>query len=136
MRRFSFSAAVLLLLSLAACGTPQERCEARVSAEYRNVIRLLAEVEANLARGYAWENQPVRSSGWRMCGGYYGGPAYYGYGYGYGSCYGGGPEVVRTRVAIDPEAEQRKRNSLQQRLNDLATRGPQSCQSLAGTARP
>ena len=52
-------AILALPLTLAACGTPQERCIAKNTSEYRSVARLLAEDEGNLARGYAWEERQV-----------------------------------------------------------------------------
>lgn len=51
MRGFWISAAVL---ALAACGTPQQQCIGQVSGNLRVVDQLIAESEANLARGYAF----------------------------------------------------------------------------------
>ena len=56
--------ALLTLSVLAACGTPQEQCIRRETSELRKVDRLLAEVRANLDRGYALRTEtysvPVR----------------------------------------------------------------------------
>ncbi len=57
----------LTCLVVAACGTPQERCISQNTREYRSVSNLLAEVEANLARGYAWEEREVWTNEWTEC---------------------------------------------------------------------
>ena len=44
---------ISVALGLAACATPQQQCIAQVSGNLRVVDRLIAETEANLARGYA-----------------------------------------------------------------------------------
>ena len=59
--------AIALPLLLAACGTPQERCIRKNTVEYRNVSNLLSEVEANLARGYAWEERISSRTVWSTC---------------------------------------------------------------------
>lgn len=48
-----------LLLTLAACGTPQEQCIGSVTRDMRVVDRLIAEAEGNLARGYAFASVVV-----------------------------------------------------------------------------
>lgn len=101
-------------LLLAACGTPQQQCIARNTGEYRTVSELLAEVEGNLARGYAWEEREVSSVEWEDCPAVVRGP-------------GGEPRAVlrpclrrvtdteRFRVPIDPLSEARKRDGLIER---------------------
>lgn len=44
---------ISVALGLAACGTPQQQCISQVTGNLRVVDRLVAETEANLARGYA-----------------------------------------------------------------------------------
>ena len=44
-----------VLLLLAACGTPQERCISRNTKDLQVVNGLIAEAEGNLGRGYALE---------------------------------------------------------------------------------
>ena len=110
-RPFFAAAAALPLLVLAGCGTPQEQCIARNTGEYRAVSQLLAEVEGNLARGYAWEEREVTSTEWGMCerlgrdkdgkmtilrSG----------------CWRDVTDTERYRVPIDPAAEARKRDNL------------------------
>ena len=43
------------LVALTACGTPQQQCIGAVSRDMRVVDGLIAETEANIARGYAIE---------------------------------------------------------------------------------
>ena len=107
------------LLALAACGTPQEQCINRETREIRHLERLLAEVEGNLARGYAYEEYEVPMTRWEVCGvdritrpngtviekqrmcleDY---------------------TVTRTRdVPIDPDAEARKRDGLRKKIKSL-----------------
>jgi hypothetical protein len=43
------------LLILVACGTPQEQCIAGNTRDARVVTQLIAQTEANIARGYALE---------------------------------------------------------------------------------
>lgn len=57
----------LLLLLLAACGTPQERCIQRETRDLRINDRLIAETEANLKRGYALEEVTVWQPEWVVC---------------------------------------------------------------------
>lgn len=125
MSRIPLALTCAAMLGLAACGTPTERCEANVTAEQRNVARLLQDVEENIARGYAWEYATTDDTGFRFCaGGFRGG--YGRVGLGYSSCYGG-PQTTRKRVPIDPAAEMRKRDALQQRLAALSAQGPSQC---------
>ena len=113
--------------SVASCTTPAEQCNARISAEQRNVSRLLQEVEANIARGYAYETRPGYSPGFRVCaGGFRHGSDRLGLGY--SGCYGG-DRTIRERVAIDPESELRKRAALRNRLAALSTAGGAQCAS-------
>ena len=106
---------ILLALSsvliVASCGTPQERCISRNTREYRTIASLLAEVEGNLARGYAWEERTVTRMEWDDCG--------YVYRDGDGvrrfgtrSCMRNVADTERYRVPIDPAAETRKRDNL------------------------
>lgn len=132
MNRVTLAITCVAMFGLASCGTPIEHCEERVAAERRNVSRLLQEVEANIARGYAWEST-VNDTSFRLCaGGFRGG--YGRLGLGYSSCYGG-PDTVRKRVAIDPAAEMRKRDALQKRLAALSSQGVTQCVAREGAAK-
>lgn len=59
--------ALTLCALLAACGTPQEQCINRSTRDLRTVDRLIAETEANLARGYALETVTVYETEWTWC---------------------------------------------------------------------
>lgn len=59
---------LLLLPLLAACGTPQENCIARVTRDLRVVESLISETETNLRRGYAMEEYTTYHPEWRECG--------------------------------------------------------------------
>ncbi|MFN0113779.1 MAG: hypothetical protein ACKVPY_03790 [Paracoccaceae bacterium] len=61
--RLSFAALALL----AACGTPQEQCIAGQTRDLRNVDRLIAETQGNLARGYRFETVEVTDTRWVIC---------------------------------------------------------------------
>lgn len=58
---------VILVLLLAACGTPQEQCINRQTRDARVLERLIAESEANLRRGYALEEVVVYRDRWVQC---------------------------------------------------------------------
>ncbi len=107
------------VLVVAACGTPQEQCISRSTREYRTVANLLGEVEANLARGYAWEERTVTRTEWDDC------PRVIRDKDGNSrivnrSCIREVPETERYRVPIDPAAETRKRDNLAARKQALA----------------
>ncbi len=65
MRRFVLSLSLLSLV--AACGTPQEQCINRNTRNLRTVEKLIAEVQGNLDRGYAYEQYTVTVPVWREC---------------------------------------------------------------------
>ncbi|WP_299360930.1 hypothetical protein [uncultured Paracoccus sp.] len=108
----------LICVSLAACGTPRERCEARNTREYRTIANLLEEVQTNLDRGYAWEQRETRRVVWRDCRDLVrrrdGTTDVV-----YRPCLRSVPDVERYRVPIDPAAETRKRDNLVARLKAL-----------------
>ena len=114
-------AALSLLTLLAACGTPQQQCISRQTGEYRNVSALLAEVEGNIARGYAWAERPVRSVEWRDCSRVVrardGRAAVVSR-----PCLRDVVETERYRVPIDPAAEARKRDGLIAQRTELRSR--------------
>lgn len=121
---------LLPVLVLAACGTPQERCISRNTTEYRTVSRLLAEVEGNLARGYAWDERQVVSTEWDDC------PVAVRGKKGEREfttrpCLRRVTETERFRVPIDPAAETRKRDNLAAHQATLNTRA----QAAVGACR-
>jgi hypothetical protein len=58
---------ILGLALLTACGTPQEQCVARNTRDLRTVDKLIAEVQGNLARGYALRETTVTRPSWESC---------------------------------------------------------------------
>ncbi|WP_372840653.1 hypothetical protein [Phaeovulum sp.] len=120
MHRFLRLLPFALVLGLLACGTPQERCIWRATQELEAVESLLAEVEGNLARGYAWEDYQETQMRWVRCvvpvPAPPPGPP--------GSapppppqtreslCFEPFTVTLQRRVAIDPAAERRKRDGL------------------------
>jgi hypothetical protein len=120
MRR-NTALALIAALSLAACGTPQDRCISRNTSEYRTVSALLAEVEGNLARGYAWEERQIVRTRFDQCRRVYrdrdGNTHVESYG-----CWRDYVDNERYRVPIDPVAEARKRDGLAERQAALSGR--------------
>lgn len=110
--------ALLPVLAVTACGTPQERCISRNTDEYRAVSRLLAGVEGNLARGYAWEERSVTRTEWRDCP-YVSVDKDGNRRIHYRSCLRDVTDTERYRVAIDPATETRKRDNLAARKQAL-----------------
>lgn len=118
---------VLFLLcaaGLGACGTPQERCISRNTDELRTVSLLLAEVEGNLARGYAWDERLVTHTEWDECERVVRDSD--------GKiitltrpCLRDVTETERFRVPIDPVTEERKRANLAAKKKLLAGRAEQ-----------
>lgn len=115
--------AVLLLplAFLAACGTPQERCIRGNTKEYRVLSGLLAETEANLARGYAWKEREVMRTEMDFCSrpvrGRDGEIRIVQY-----SCWRDVVDTERYRVPIDPAAERRSRDYLAAKLKTETAR--------------
>ncbi|SNR50472.1 hypothetical protein EYF88_10425 [Paracoccus sediminis] len=130
-RNTALAATLALPLLVAACGTPQERCISRNTSEYRTVSGLLAEVEGNLARGYAWEERQVVRDRLTQCRTYLrdeDGRAVVAY----EPCWRDYVDTERYRVPIDPAAEQRKRDNLAARQAVLGNRAAsvvQACQA-------
>lgn len=117
----------LACLALTACGTPQEQCISRNTDEYRTVSRLLAQVEGNLARGYAWDERVVTRTEFDTCptvirnrdGDRVVVPR---------TCWRDVADTQRFRVPIDPVVERRKAANLRARLADLR---PQADRAVA-----
>ncbi|OCX66657.1 hypothetical protein BFP70_00375 [Thioclava sp. SK-1] len=119
-----------MLAIVAACGTPQERCINRSTRELRTIERLLDEVQANLARGYAWEEYEVTRRRWSTC-------AVEEITHPDGTverrkkrCLERYTETERRRVPIDPAAEIRKRDGLiakSQQLSQQAAANIAAC---------
>ena len=102
---------MLLMILAAGCTHYPDDCNRRALQQLRTVDRLIEQTRLNLARGYTYE---VVDRGYRT---------------GIVLCTGGNPVNVctssdtgytRRPVAIDPEAEQRKLQSLLSRREALA----------------
>lgn len=109
---------LLLVLALAACGTPQERCIRSATQELRTLDALIAETEANLVRGYGYETREIVRHVWTWCDDYLG-PDHR---YSRRMCFEPVFDTVERPVAIDPAAETRKRDALKSRRSALARR--------------
>ena len=113
---------LLLLATLAACGTPQDRCISRATRDLRVVDDLIAESQRSLARGYAFEERVDYRPEWVECGPpvvrtrkngdrvFY--PAR--------RCFEQVPHTVREPVAIDLGAEKAKLASMEKKRAELA----------------
>jgi hypothetical protein len=60
-------ALLCLPLALMSCATPQERCIASVTRDLTVVYGLIAETQANLARGYSLEEVVISTPTWVYC---------------------------------------------------------------------
>lgn len=112
---------ILLLalpLAVGACSTPRDTCLKSASRDIAVVDRLIAETQANLARGYGVKREPYTSTSLNMC---YGGGRYRYGAPGIGLSYCATPTTrYRNRpVAIDRAAEQRKLTELRQTRSRL-----------------
>jgi hypothetical protein len=56
-----------LLACLAACATPQQACIAEATRDLRTLDRLIAETEANIARGFAIDTYQTTESRFVLC---------------------------------------------------------------------
>ena len=108
---------LLIMIPLAACGTPQEQCTRAATRDMRVVDRLIAEVQGNLARGYALDTETVYLPEWQDCtprateANPTPRPEL---------CFEEVPQTVRKAVAIDLRAEAAKLQSLRQKRDQQA----------------
>ncbi len=111
--RLRLALPLLLIAALTACGTPQEQCIRSATRDLRTVERLIAETEANLARGYAYEMRKIIRHEWTRCDDWVRGTPVR-------MCFEPVWDTVKRPVAIDPEAEMRKLAALKARRKALA----------------
>jgi hypothetical protein len=127
---------LIAVLALAACATPQQRCINGVTRDLRVVTGLIAETEANLARGYGLEEQVVYRTVWVPCRDRIVVTTDDGQRVVRDSgrmCLDDRPETVRRPVAIDLAAERRKLDQLrvqQTTLNRQAAPAVEQCRVL------
>lgn len=109
--------AVAILLSLSACGTPQQRCIGGVTRDLQVVDRLIAESQGNLARGYAFADSVVTRPEFVDCTpvptAAYPHPSAAG-------CFADVSETVTRPVAIDLHAEAAKLAGMKEKRTQLA----------------
>ena len=114
MRRLLLPALVIL----AACGTPQEQCINRNTRDLRVMEKLIAETQANIARGYAIEEYTVTVPVWQLCSppapapGQPAPPPFY--------CFEDAVETRTRPKAIDLRAESAKLESMLERRDQMA----------------
>lgn len=111
---------LLALVLLTACATPRQACLRSAFSELTTLDRLISESEANLARGYRIEREPVVTTGLDFCIG----NGIYRTGSNVGLRY---CNTVETRyreveVAIDPAAERRTLAQLREKRAAAARR--------------
>lgn len=112
-----------LLLGLAACATPQQRCIGAATQDLRVVDSLIAESRTNLQRGYGMRQRTDVVTEWDWCD----------WPQGYvrdrngnlrpappRMCWNDRPVTRRYPVAIDLAAEQRKLTELEAKRRELA----------------
>lgn len=108
--------ALLLVALIAACGTPQEQCIRNATRELRTLDQLIAETEANLARGFAYEEYEKVRHVWTWCDDFVGPTRHR------RMCLEPVFDTVERPVAIDPAVETRKLDGLKSRRAALANR--------------
>jgi len=131
---YPLSRLVLTLpLLLLACGTPQERCISTATRDLRTLNGLIEETQANVARGFAYEEYTVRRSRWVHCqsaperdsnGNLRPGRTY--------MCLDDYTDTVRRPVSIDLAAERRKLEGMLEKkreLNRVAAAQIESCKA-------
>jgi len=120
---------LLSALALGACSA-QDNCIRNATHEVRALDALIAETEADIARGYSYESREVTRWAWVRC---YDGPYVPGQPRRYTRCWEPYTDIVRKPVAIDPAAEARKLAALKSRraaLAGAATAAVEECRRL------
>lgn len=105
---------LLLVAALTACGTPQEQCIRTNTRDLRTLDRLIAETEANIARGYAYEEYSYTHTVWVPCRDRATGQ--------FDMCPDEQTDTVRKPVAIDLGAERAKLAGMKKKRAELAER--------------
>jgi hypothetical protein len=102
--------ACLAALGLAGCASPYQRCVAPALDEIRTVDRLIAETEANIARGYRLQPEQRWRPTFTFCTGSRND---------FDVCWVDQPYTVTRPVAIDRSVERGTLASLQERRGEL-----------------
>jgi hypothetical protein len=129
---------VLLLFPayLAACQTQQQRCEARAVEELRTVNALIAETEATMERGFAYQTVQNAGSAVTFCWGSYSGYWGDGWGGGGGVCWGNGAYTTEQPVAVDLDEQRATLRSLQAKRKELEGQARVQLAACASSAAP
>jgi len=104
---------ILLLLALAACSTPQERCVANATKDLRTLDGLIGITRGNINRGYAIVTRESLTTESRLCGVVNGEEVY---------CDVAVPTSQEVPTAINLDAEQAKLASLVKKRKELSAR--------------
>lgn len=107
--------ALFLLLGLAACATPQERCLNTATRDLRTVNMLIDQTQGNIARGFAVESRTDWVTDFDWCPGPYWGRGYYRP----MMCERDVPVTTNVPRAIDLRAEQAKLDGLLEKRSEL-----------------
>ncbi|SDL27673.1 hypothetical protein [Aliiruegeria lutimaris] len=99
---------LIALLALAGCATPRESCLSTAQRELATIDKLIAETQANLARGYALQREYYTTSRVTMCAGSRRNSLAWNY------CTVPETRVREEPVAIDRATEERKLRELKQ----------------------
>lgn len=115
MQRMMVSA---VFLALAGCGTPQQQCINSVTRNLQIVDELIYKTQANLARGFAYENATISTPQLVDCTDR---PTADNPDPPRQSCWDEVTQTISRPVAIDLDAEAAKLASLQRKRTQLAT---------------
>ncbi|MEM6635683.1 MAG: hypothetical protein AAF667_07300 [Pseudomonadota bacterium] len=111
-------------IALAGCASPEQRCIDRAQQDLNTVSRLIAETEANLARGYRYVTEPAPTFGYGFCTG----------SYNIRFCSSNYTNTRRVPVAIEPDEELAKLEGLRTKQQELSARSAQNaaaCQAIS-----
>jgi hypothetical protein len=113
-----------LPLLLAACATPQQRCEIQATRDLRVVNGLIAETQATLQRGYALREETRTRFGTTIC---YGRDDDFGIDF----CLGNETRTRLRPVAVNLDAERAKLQTLQEKRQELEVRARAQIETCA-----
>jgi hypothetical protein len=119
--------ALAVPILLAACATPQQRCEIQATRDLRVMNQLIAESQATLQRGYALREEQRTRVGATICTG--GGTDF-----GYRFCWGNDSYTRLRPVAVNLDDERAKLQTLLQRREELELRARAQIEACARPA--
>ncbi len=120
---------IALVLTLAACATPQQQCINTATHDLRVVDGLIAQLQTDIARGYGTTLATQTSPEWRMCGGHFDRPGRRDEPH---MCFVDVTSTVSVPVAINLDEAQRTLASLKRKRESLvkqANAGVAQCQA-------